>query len=62
MTPRPALSPVSLQAARSCVVATTSLIADVVANVGGDRIELAQLIPTGADLHGFTPALVTYAR
>lgn len=52
-----ALSPVSLQAGEKLrVVATTSLIADVVANVGGDRIELAQLIPTGADPHGFTPA------
>ncbi len=52
-----ALSPVSLEAGEKLrVVATTSLIADVVANVGGDRIELAQLIPTGADPHGFTPA------
>jgi len=52
-----ALSPVSLeQGEKLRVVATTSLIADVVANVGGDRIELAQLIPTGADPHGFTPA------
>jgi len=52
-----ALSPVSLeQGEKLRVVATTSLIADVAANVGGDRIELAQLIPTGADPHGFTPA------
>ncbi len=52
-----ALSPASLeQGEKLRVVATTSLIADVAANVGGDRIELAQLIPTGADPHGFTPA------
>lgn len=52
-----ALAPVKLeQGERLRVVATTSLIADVVANVGGEQIALTQLIPTGVDPHGFTPA------
>lgn len=40
------------------VVATTNLIADVVAQIGGDHIELVGLVPIGADPHGFqaTPA------
>lgn len=35
------------------VVASTSIIADVVAQVGGDRIALTGLIPIGADSHSF---------
>ena len=38
------------------VVATTNIIADVVAQVGGDAIELTGLLPTGADPHGYTLA------
>lgn len=50
-------APVTLeQGERLRVVATTSIIADVVANVGGEYIALTQLIPTGVDPHGFTPA------
>jgi ABC-type Zn uptake system ZnuABC Zn-binding protein ZnuA len=41
--------------ARLRVVATTSLVADVVQNVGGDRIDLRQLMPLGADPHAFEP-------
>jgi ABC-type Zn uptake system ZnuABC Zn-binding protein ZnuA len=37
------------------VVATTNLIADVVAQVGGDHIESTGLIPVGADPHSFEP-------
>ena len=35
------------------VVTTTSFIADWVENVGGDRVEVFSLVPTGADPHGF---------
>jgi ABC-type Zn uptake system ZnuABC Zn-binding protein ZnuA len=37
------------------VVATTSIVADVVAQVGGDLIDLGVLIPIGADPHAFEP-------
>ena len=51
------LAPVKLeQNEKLRVVATTGIIADVVANVGGDWVELAQLIPTSTDPHGFAPA------
>lgn len=37
------------------VAATTGIVADVVANVGGESIELVTLMPAGADPHSFTP-------
>ncbi len=37
------------------MVATTSIVADVVAQVGGDMIKVAVLIPVGADPHAFEP-------
>jgi len=38
------------------VLATTSLVADVVRQVGGERLELHTLVPLGADPHAFVPA------
>lgn len=38
------------------VIATTSIIGDVVAQVGGDDIELMTLIGPGQDPHGYEPA------
>lgn len=38
------------------VVATTSVIADVVHQVAGDRVRLEVLVPAGSDPHGFRPA------
>ena len=38
------------------VVATTTIVGDVVKQLGGDRIELSILLPTGTDPHGFQPA------
>ncbi len=35
------------------VVATTSLVADVVSAVGGDKVDLTRLMPLGADPHAF---------
>ncbi|MGC9394824.1 MAG: metal ABC transporter substrate-binding protein [Anaerolineae bacterium] len=38
------------------VVATTTIVGDVVAQVGGDAIDLAVLLPVGADPHVFDPS------
>ncbi|MCW5876908.1 MAG: zinc ABC transporter substrate-binding protein [Anaerolineales bacterium] len=38
------------------VVATTGIVADVVAQVGGEHIHVTVLIPAGADPHAFEPA------
>lgn len=38
------------------VVTSTSVFADLVANVAGDRAEVSSLIPTGADPHTWEPA------
>ncbi len=37
------------------VVATTTIVGDVVAQVGGDLIELSVMLPVGTDPHGFDP-------
>ncbi len=52
----PALQVVSLgPGERLRVVATTSIVGDVVRNIGGERIELGVLLPLGADPHAFEP-------
>ena len=52
----PALSPMTLaQGEKLQVVASTSIVADVVRNVGGDLIDLTTLMPLGADPHAFEP-------
>lgn len=52
----PVLSAVSLVAGeRLRVVATTSIVADVVRNIGGDAVKLTLLMPLGADPHAFEP-------
>lgn len=35
------------------VVTTTALLADLVKNVGGDRVRVTSLVPPGADIHSF---------
>lgn len=51
-----ALRPVALNPAQALnVVATTSLVGDVVGRVGGDRIHLTVLIAPGTDPHSFVP-------
>ncbi len=52
----PHLEPVVLEEGeRLRVVATTSIVADVVARVAGEEIELVRLLPLGADPHAFEP-------
>lgn len=38
------------------VVATTTILADVVAQVGGERVSVRALLPAGVDPHSFDPA------
>jgi len=38
------------------VVATTSIVGDVVSQIGGDRIDLSVLLPLGTDPHSFDPS------
>ena len=38
------------------VVATTTIIADVARNIGGDWVNVDVLIPAGSDVHTFNPA------
>lgn len=53
----PELSPAALGADEPLrVVATTNIIADIVSQVGGESIELVELLPVGADPHSFVPA------
>ncbi len=38
------------------VVATTSIVADVVQQIGGDHFTVATLLPLGSDPHSFQPS------
>ncbi len=44
------------QPERLSVVATTTIVGDVVQNVGGEQISLTVLLPPGADPHAFDPS------
>lgn len=39
------------------VITTTTLLRDLVARVGGDRVNVASLVPDGADPHTYEPSL-----
>lgn len=39
------------------VVTTTGILADLVRNVGGDRVDVVSLVPDGADPHVYEPSL-----
>jgi anchored repeat ABC transporter substrate-binding protein len=47
----------SSDAGRLQVVATTGILRDLVANVGGDRVDVVSLVPDSADPHTFEPTL-----
>jgi ABC-type Zn uptake system ZnuABC Zn-binding protein ZnuA len=51
----PAMSPAQLGGAPLKVVATTSMIGDVIAQVGGSTIELTTLMGPGQDPHSYEP-------
>ena len=44
------------QQERLRVVATTTIIADVARNVGGDLVDVEALVPANADEHAFQPS------
>lgn len=44
------------------VIATTSIIGDVVENIGGEAIQVSVLIPRGSDPHSFEPVPQDLAR
>ena len=52
----PELVPVDLKGGKLRVVATTSIIGDVAAQVGGDAIELTTLMAPGLDPHSYEPS------
>jgi ABC-type Zn uptake system ZnuABC Zn-binding protein ZnuA len=57
------LAPVILtNSEKLVVVGTTSIVADVIATVGGGAIELATLIPAGTDPHAYEPKAGDYHR
>ncbi len=51
----PSLTPIS-EGKRPSIVATTSIIGDVVAHVGGEAIDLTTLMAAGQDPHSYEPA------
>ncbi|WP_307861820.1 anchored repeat ABC transporter, substrate-binding protein [Nocardioides sp. SYSU D00065] len=51
---KPALS---ARGERLQVITTTGLLADLVSHVGGDRIDVASLVPDGGDPHSYEPTL-----
>lgn len=50
-------TPAAQASDRLRVVASTAIIADLVRNVGGDRVDVASLVPANADPHSYEPTL-----
>lgn len=46
---------------RLSIVATTGILADLARNVGGDYVDVHQLIPNGADPHSWELSLRVFA-
>ncbi|MEW6503958.1 MAG: metal ABC transporter substrate-binding protein [Chloroflexota bacterium] len=51
----PAPSPAAEQPQRLQVVATTSIVADVVKNISGERVLVLTMLPIGTDVHNYEP-------
>lgn len=58
----PALTALDLDGRPVSVVASNSIVADVVGQVGGDRIDLEAVIPLGQDPHTYEPTPQDIAR
>ena len=54
--------PVQAQPDPLQVIATTTIIADVAQNVGGDLVEVSSLVPVDTDIHAFQPVPQDVAR
>jgi ABC-type Zn uptake system ZnuABC Zn-binding protein ZnuA len=52
----PLASPASAQDDPLKVTASFSILQDIVANVGGDAVEVSSIVPAGGDAHTFDPA------
>lgn len=52
----PQIEPVAVADGKLKVVASTSIVGDVVANVGGDAIDLTVLMAAGQDPHSYQPS------
>ena len=53
-TAKPLLAP---RSDRVQVVTTTGLLRDLVQQVGGERVQVASIVPDGADPHVYEPTL-----
>ena len=58
---RPTIAAAALDNRPLRVVATTSLVGDAVARVGGEAIALTTLMPPGQDPHSYQPAAADLA-
>ena len=60
--PQPTATPEPTAAPAIQVVATTSIVADWVENIGGDHVEVFSLVPPGVDPHSYQPGAQDVAR
>ena len=60
--PQPTATPEPTAAPAIQVVATTSIVADWVENIGGEHVEVFSLVPPGVDPHSFQPGAQDVAQ
>ena len=61
-TAQPTATPEPTAAPAIQVVATTSIVADWVENIGGEHVEVFNLVPPGVDPHSYQPGAQDVAR